>query len=50
MGNMAQLAGLLEDRDMADELELGELYREMGQPSNDRDREFAWPFCRGSCE
>ena len=30
--NMEQLAALLEDHDMADELELGELYREMGQP------------------
>lgn len=30
--NMEQLAALLEDRDMVDELELGELYREMGQP------------------
>jgi len=32
MDNMEQLAGLLEDHDMVDELELGELYREMGQP------------------
>ena len=32
MGNMEQLAALLEDHDMVDELELGELYREMGQP------------------
>jgi len=32
MDNMEQLAALLEDRDMADELELGELYREMSQP------------------
>ena len=32
MDNMEQLATLLEDHDMADELELGELYREMGQP------------------
>ena len=32
MDNMEQLAALLEDHDMADELELGELYREMGQP------------------
>jgi len=32
MDNMDQLAGLLEDHDMVDELELGELYREMGQP------------------
>jgi hypothetical protein len=30
--NMKQLAALLEDHDMVDELELGELYREMGQP------------------
>ncbi len=30
--NMEQLAALLEDHDMVDELELGELYREMGQP------------------
>jgi len=30
--NMEQLATLLEDHDMVDELELGELYREMGQP------------------
>ena len=30
--NMEQLATLLEDNDMVDELELGELYREMGQP------------------
>ena len=29
---MEQLAELLEDHEMADELELGELYREMGQP------------------
>jgi hypothetical protein len=29
---MEQLATLLEDHDMVDELELGELYREMGQP------------------
>jgi hypothetical protein len=29
---MEQLAALLEDHDMVDELELGELYREMGQP------------------
>jgi hypothetical protein len=32
MENMEQLATLLEDHDMADELELGELYRELGQP------------------
>ena len=32
MNNMTQLAELLEDHDMVDELELGELYREMGQP------------------
>lgn len=32
MDNMTQLATLLEDHDMADELELGELYRELGQP------------------
>jgi hypothetical protein len=32
MDNMKQLAALLEEHDMADELELGELYREMGQP------------------
>lgn len=32
MDNMEQLATLLEDHDMVDELELGELYREMGQP------------------
>ena len=32
MDNMTQLAALLEDHDMVDELELGELYREMGQP------------------
>jgi hypothetical protein len=32
MDNMEHLAELLEDHDMADELELGELYREMGQP------------------
>ena len=30
--NMTQLAALLEDHDMVDELELGELYRELGQP------------------
>ena len=32
MNNMEHLAALLEDHDMVDELELGELYREMGQP------------------
>ena len=32
MDNMEQLATLLEAHDMVDELELGELYREMGQP------------------
>lgn len=32
MDNMEHLATLLEDHDMVDELELGELYREMGQP------------------
>ena len=32
MDNMEQLVTLLEDHDMVDELELGELYREMGQP------------------
>jgi len=32
MDNMEQLAELLEDNDMVDELELGEQYREMGQP------------------
>jgi len=32
MDNMTQLAALLEDHDMVDELELAELYREMGQP------------------
>jgi hypothetical protein len=32
MHNMEHLAALLEDHDMVDELELGELYREMGQP------------------
>ena len=32
MDNMVHLAELLEDHDMVDELELGELYREMGQP------------------
>ncbi len=29
---MEHLAELLEEHDMVDELELGELYREMGQP------------------
>ena len=32
MDKMEQLAALLEAHDMVDELELGELYREMGQP------------------
>jgi uncharacterized protein (UPF0147 family) len=32
MNNMTLLAALLEEHDMVDELELGELYREMGQP------------------
>jgi hypothetical protein len=32
MDNMEHLAALLEDHDMVDELELGELYREMSQP------------------
>ena len=32
MDNMEQLAALLEDHEMADELELSEIYREMGQP------------------
>jgi len=32
MDNMEHLAELLEGHDMVDELELGELYREMGQP------------------
>ena len=32
MDNMEQLSALVEDHDMVDELELGELYREMGQP------------------
>ena len=32
MDNMEQLSALLEGHDMVDELELGELYREMGQP------------------
>jgi len=32
MDNMGHLAALLEDHDMVDELELGELYRELGQP------------------
>ena len=36
MDNMEQLAALLEDHDMLDELELGELYREMGQPLKSR--------------
>jgi hypothetical protein len=29
---MEQLAALLEEHEMVDELELGEIYREMGQP------------------
>jgi hypothetical protein len=36
MDNMEHLAELLEDHDMVDELELGELYREMGQPLKSR--------------
>lgn len=32
MDNMTQLAALLEGHDMVDKRELGELYREMGQP------------------
>ncbi len=32
MDNMEQLAAMLEEHDMVDELELGELYRELGQP------------------
>jgi hypothetical protein len=32
MDNMEHLAALLEDHDVVDELELAELYREMGQP------------------
>jgi hypothetical protein len=32
MDNMEQLAALLEEQDMVDDLELGELYREIGQP------------------
>jgi hypothetical protein len=36
MDNMQQLAALLEDHDMVDELELGELYRELGQPLKSR--------------
>ena len=32
MDSMTQLAALLEDHDMVDKRELGELYREMGQP------------------
>ena len=32
INNMEHLAALLEDHDMADELELGELYRELSQP------------------
>ena len=34
--NMTLLAALLEEHDMVDELELGELYREMGQPLKTR--------------
>jgi hypothetical protein len=36
MDIMEQLAALLEDHDMIDELELGELYRELGQPLKSR--------------
>jgi hypothetical protein len=36
MENMEQLAALLEDHDIVDELELGDLYREMGQPLKSR--------------
>ena len=36
MDNMQHLVELLEGHDMADELELGELYREMGQPLKSR--------------
>ena len=36
MDNMEHLAELLEGHDMVDELELGELYREMGQPLKSR--------------
>lgn len=36
MNNMERLAVLLEDHDMVDELELGELYREMGHPLKSR--------------
>ena len=36
MDSVTQLAALLEDHDMVDELELGELYREMGQPLKTR--------------
>jgi hypothetical protein len=32
MNNMEHLVALLEEHDMVDEHELGELYREMGQP------------------
>ena len=32
MDSMTQLAALLEDHDMVDKRELGELFREMGQP------------------
>jgi hypothetical protein len=36
MDKMTQLAALLVDHDMVDELELAELYREMGQPLKSR--------------
>ncbi len=38
MDNMEHLAELLEGHDMVDELELGELYREMGQPLKARTK------------
>jgi hypothetical protein len=38
MDNMTQLAELLENHDMADELELSELYRELGQPLKARSK------------
>ena len=38
MDNMEHLAELLEDHDMVDQLELGELYREMGQPLKARSK------------
>jgi hypothetical protein len=38
MDNMTQLAALLEAHDMVDKRELGELYREMGQPLKARAR------------